>query len=103
MLYLNDEVKDDFSKAVPLLMVICSYLEFEAARYNAQIELFQYYDNCAIVQMDASFLHEVENVCAKVNSLFMRKRSRMACVISDEENFLIKVIATEASDLEYLI
>lgn len=103
MIYINDDAKREFAGANSLLHVVCSHLEFEAAKYLAQLRLIEASETVAILEIDISNILDVTQICSNVNDLFQRKDGMPSCSIIDRDNNFISCLATHPSDLKNLL
>gem|GEM_PF-4225436 len=102
MIYQNDEDEREFAYTSPLLMIILKHLEFEVAKYSAELELVSFNEYGALVATTKSDF-DLMGPCEIVERRFTRLDKNPSCHVTDFKKRLILVHATKPADLAYLL
>ena len=101
MIYGSPEDEREFAYSSPLLMIILKHLEFEVAKYSAELELVSFNEYGALV-CPTKRDFDLMGPCEIIERSFLRLDKNPTCHVIDFKKRLILVHATKPADLAYL-
>lgn len=103
MTFIDQEVKDVFQQAPPLLAVIVAHFEWECAKYHGQVECASADDTCAGLIVTGLKAEQLVEVCLSTNRVFPRHDSRSSCHLESMSPSLVVCLATRVNDLKNVL
>lgn len=100
MIFHDEDEKQKFIKSNYLLHVVCAMIEFEAGKFEAQIELAGTEDDGALIFIPELKFLNIVDICSKVNKMFVRKDKKDTCWPIDQSLPYCRVLVTTKNDLE---
>lgn len=103
MTFSDDEVKDAFYRANILVPVVCTYFEWECAKFGGQIIIASASKTDAgLIINDISSDHLIE-ACTRTNKMFKRLDGASTCFVESLQHKLVVCQTTKKEDLSHLI
>ena len=103
MLFLNDEVKEEFLLKPTAVHVLVHFVDFFAAKFLAQAEVIAMDATGIALQIDSSSKETIFGICEMMNQMFRRHDGEPTCYILDFKYRLIKCRIKSTADLASLM
>jgi hypothetical protein len=103
MIFPDEESVQDFANTPTSLQVICSYFEFECAKYSQQVEFLRSGETTAYLCVPSMHIVECVHACDETNKVFKRKDSEFTANLVDRKRMIVRIFSSSADEIENLI